>query len=132
MNRVLVFTALLLLSAVSGWAEDVAPPDPQTANGVNRLVRRLERALNGKDRQMLLSCFADDAVLVDPPEKGVGGSQVFSQASLQSLLDLTLSHRTLEVAEAVMIDGTGAFTLRQDERVADLLLTSRSPCHERQ
>ncbi|MCY2954475.1 MAG: hypothetical protein NTU53_21300 [Planctomycetota bacterium] len=124
MNKALVLSVSLLLFAVSGLAEEVAPVDPKTAVGVDGLVRRLERALNDKDRETLLSCFAKDAILVDPPEKGVRGSQVFRQKSLESLLQLTLSHRTTEAAEYVMIDGTGVFTLRQDEDVADLLLTS--------
>jgi len=124
MNRVLVLPAFLLLGAVSGWAKEVTPADPRSAAGVDGLVRRLERALNNKDRETLLSCFAKDAILVDPPEMGVGGSQVFSQKSLESLLLLTLSHKTTEAAEYVMIDGTGVFTLRQDDEAADLLLTS--------
>lgn len=125
MNARLLFSVLLSFGvAGSAIADDFAAPDPQTANGVNRLVRRLERAFNSKDRPLVLSCFADDAILVDPPEKGVGGSQVFSQESLRSLLELSLTHRTLEAAEMVMIDGTGAFTLRHDDRAADLLLTS--------
>jgi ketosteroid isomerase-like protein len=124
MNRVLVLPLFLLLGALSGWASEVTPADPKSAAGVNGLVRRLECALNDKDRETLLSCFAEDAILVDPPEMCVGGSQVFSQKSLESLLLLTLSHKTTEAAEYVMIDGTGVFTLRQDDHVADLLLTS--------
>jgi hypothetical protein len=124
MNRSGALAAFLLLIPGFLFAQDGAPADPPTHVGVNALLRRMELALAKKDEDLFRSCFASDAVLVDPPEKGTSGSQVFCHESLQSLLHLTVTHTTMEVAEFLAIDGTGAFTLRQDDEAADLLLTS--------
>lgn len=124
MNRFFALGVCLLLVAGSAFAQEGAAGDPPTPVGVNALLRRMERALANKDEGLFRSCFARDAVLVDPPEKGTSGSQVFCHESLQSLLHMTLTHPSMEVAEYLAIDGTGGFTLRQDDQAADLLLTS--------
>lgn len=98
--------------------------EPKSDVGVDRWLRRMERAVADKDLAALRACFARDAVLVDPPEKGELSAPTFSREKLDALLELTLTHPTTKNADLLMVDGSGLFTLRQQDEVADLLLTS--------
>ena len=53
MNNGFISLLLLSLFPVCAWAQEVAPSDPKSNVGVDRFVRRLERALNEKNRESL-------------------------------------------------------------------------------
>src|SRR5512146_2853016 len=103
MNRRWIISTVLLLEAVSGWAEDVALP---SAGDLTGLVLRMEQCFNGKDPVALQSCFHSDAIYVNPPNRNQGPAhEVIAGAALRDLLAMTLQHPVTAGSETLVIDG---------------------------
>jgi hypothetical protein len=122
MNRGCIISTILLLEAVSGWAQDVALPP---AGDLPGLVLRMEQCFNGKDLVALQSCFHSDAVYINPPNRNQGSAyEVITGDALRDLLAMTLQHPVTAGSETLVIDGTGAFTSLDYGSSADMLMTA--------
>jgi hypothetical protein len=121
MNRSIVYCVLLLLGALSGGVEDVAPA---AASTLVELVVQTERSFNDKDTLALQSCFCGDAIYINPPNRNHGLThEVITGEALNDILAMSIREPVTAGSEMLVIDGTGAFTCLENGNAADMLLT---------
>jgi hypothetical protein len=120
---ILVFSLSVLVVLLS--AKEVIKQDPKNNHGVNAMLERMERGFSIKNLEKVFYCLSDDAILVEPPERSLGlESQVLSGEQLRSAIKHSLTSPLMEGTELIAIDGTGGFTLRLNENIADMILTN--------
>jgi hypothetical protein len=121
-GRRLLVTALtttLLLFAVLSVVGAAAADD------LADLVVRFERGFNDKDAVTFQSCFCDDAVYINPPNRNEGPThEVITGKALRDLLEMSTRQPVTAGGELLVIDGTGVFTRLEHGNIADMLLTA--------
>jgi hypothetical protein len=105
-------------------ARGAEPRDSKDSTGITALLKRWEDGITWKDSGLLFSCLSDEIVYVEPVQRTDGpDAHVLTSQGLRDSLDASLGRPITKNLELVVIDGTDAFSLRQDGNVAELLLT---------
>lgn len=116
--------AFLAGATVTAPALRAHPGDSKDSVGITALLKRWEDGITKKNVDLLFSCLSEEIVYVEPVERTDGmDAQVLTSQELRDSFTASLGRAVTDNLEVIVIDGTDAFSLRQDGDVAELRLT---------